>query len=175
MRQVIYSAAASLDGYIARKDGSVSWIPMDPEIDFGAMFSRFDVILMGRRTHEISLTLAPEGGSNPFTGMQGYVFSRSKSPGERAGVEYTAKSPVELVSELRKQPGKDLWLMGGGDLAAEFLKQDLVDGISVAVCPILLGSGIPLFGSGFPERQFRMAKQRVFQNSGIIAIDYERL
>ena len=177
MRQIIYAAAARLDGYIAKKDGSVGWIPMDPEIDFGAMFSRFDVILMGRKTHEVSLAIQAEsvGGPDPFAAMETFVFSRTKEPGKRDGAEYITTPPIELVKELRKHPGKDLWLMGGGELAADFLRDDLVDGISVAVCPVLLGSGIPMFGAGFPERQFRMAKQRVYQKSGIIEIDYERV
>jgi dihydrofolate reductase len=176
MRQIIYSAAASLDGYIAREDGSVSWIPLDPEIDFGAMFSRFDVILMGRKTQEISLKMS-EGseGANPFAGMESFVFSRSVEPGKRHGVEYVTASPVSLISQLRKSSGKDLWLMGGGELAADFLRADLIDGISIAVCPVVLGTGIPMFGSGFPERQFRFASQRVYSKSGIIAIDYERV
>lgn len=172
MRQIIYSAAVSLDGYIARKDGSADWIPMDPEVDFGAMFSRFDVILMGRKTHEVTLAM---GGANPFVGMESFVFSRTKPAGKRDGAEYITTRPVELVRELRKFPGKDLWLMGGGELAAEFLREDLVDGIQVAVCPVLLGAGIPMFGSGFPQRQFRFASQRVYPKSGIVMIDYERL
>ena len=175
MRQIIYEAAVSLDGYIARKDGSFDWIPMDPDIDFGTTFSRFDVILMGRKTHEVSLANSAEGQENPLAGMETFVFSRSQPAGKRHGVEYVDTPPIELVRELRKHPGKDLWLMGGGELAAEFLRADLIDGISLAVCPILLGAGIPMFGTGYPERGYRFAKQRVYPKSGIIAIDYERV
>ena len=164
MRKIVYSAAASLDGYIARKDGSADWIPMDPEIDFGAMFSRFDCLLMGRKTFEITQKMATPGAPNPFAEMERHVFSRRLSKGE----------PLEIVIELRKRPGKDIWLMGGGELAAEFLKEDLIDGISVAVCPILLGSGIPLFAAGFPERQFRFTTQRTYPKSGIVMLGYER-
>lgn len=173
MRQVIYAAAVSLDGYIARKDGSFDWIPVDPEVDFAAMFSRFDVMFMGRKTHEVAVAAYAEG-PNPYAGMESFVFSRSKAPGKRQGVEYITTPPVELVGEFRKQPGKDMWLMGGGELAVEFLREDLVDGIQVAVCPILLGSGIPMFRAGFPERQFRFAGQRLYPKSGIVMIDYER-
>jgi dihydrofolate reductase len=174
MRQIIYSATASLDGYIARKDGSVGWITKDPDIDFRARFSGFDVILLGRKTHEIALKMS-EGGPNPFAGWDSFVFSRSKAPGKRHGVEYITTPPVEFVAALRRHPGKDLWLMGGGELAAEFLREDLVDGIRVAVCPVLLGEGIPMFGSGFPERLFRFASQRVYPKSGIVEINYERV
>jgi len=170
MRQVIYSAAASLDGFIARPNGSADWIPSDPDVDFVALFQRFDTVFLGRKTHEEALKT---GGL--FSGLEAFVFSRSRPAGRHLGVEYYAKPPLELVLELRKHPGKDLWLMGGGDLAAEFLRADLVDGIQVAVCPVLLGSGIPMFGvGGFPERQFRLASHRLYEKSGIMMLDYER-
>ena len=114
------------------------------------------------------------GQPNPFAGYETFVFSRSKKPGKRDGVEYITTPPIELVKELRKHPGKDLWLMGGGELAAEFLQDDLVDGIRIAICPLLLGAGIPMFASGFPGRQFRLSNQRVYPKSGIVEINYER-
>ena len=175
MRQIIYSAAASLDGYIARKDGSVDWIPSDPDVDFAALMSRFDVLLMGRKTFDISRKVRSEDGHNPFAGFETFVFSRTNAPGKRRGVEFITTPPVELVRDLRQHPGKDLWLMGGGELAAQFLSQDLIDGIQIGVCPILLGSGIPMFASGFPQRSFRFSSHRLYPKSGILAIDYERI
>ena len=170
MRQIIYSAAASLDGYIARRDGSADWIPEDSDVDFGAMFSRFDTVLLGRKTHDEALKL---GGTMP--GMEAFVFSRSKPPGRRDSAIFVNSRPLDLVVDLRKQPGKDLWLMGGGELASEFLQADLVDGIQMAVCPVVLGSGIPMFGTGAPERKFRLANQRLYAKSGIMMLDYERV
>ena len=172
MRQVIYSAAASLDGYIARADGSHDWIPMDPEIDFGAMFSRFDTVIMGRKAHDV--TVAMEGPS-PFSALETFVFSRSKKPGKHPGYEYREGSPGELIRELRKFPGKDIWLMGGGELARQFMAEDLIDGIQIGVIPVVLGGGIPLFGPGFRERQFQFAGQRLYAGSGIVMLDYERV
>ena len=148
MRQVIYSAAASLDGYIARTDGSHDWIPMDPEIDFGAMFGRFDTVVMGRKTHEVAAAIE---GENPFSAMETFVFSRTRKPGKHTGVEYREGSPGNLIQELRKVSGRDIWLMGGGELTREFLREDLVDGIQVAVVPVVLGGGVPLFAPGFAE------------------------
>ena len=170
MRQIIYSAAASLDGYIARLDGSADWIPEDPDIDLATLFSRFDTVILGRKTHDEAIKL---GGLPPD--LEAFVFSRTKSPGKRDGAGYLNSKPLELVAELRKHPGKDLWLMGGGELAAEFLEADLVDGIQMAVCPVVLGSGIPMFGARAPERKFRLANQRVYTKSGIVMLDYERV
>ena len=174
MRQIIYSVAASLDGYIARSDHSFDWIPMDPEVDFAAMFKPFDVMLMGRKTFEITQREQPEGGQPLYAGMARYVFSKSSPAGKRHGVEFVNKPPSQWMNELREKPGRDIWLMGGGDLAGEFLREDLIDGISVAICPVVLGSGIPMFPAGFPQRQFRFVKQRVYQQSGIVMVDYDR-
>ncbi len=171
MREIVYSAAASLDGYIARADGAVDWIPMDTDVDGGAMFSRFDTILMGRKTHEVSLAM----GGAAFASMETYVFSRTHSAGRDDRAKYVTVSPSDLVKELRKQPGKDLCLMGGGELAAEFLKDDLIDGIQLALCPVVLGAGVPLFATGFPQRQFRLTGHRVYAKSGIVWLDYERV
>ena len=94
---------------------------------------------MGRKTLDDALKMgASFGGSSMVT----HVFSRSKPPGERDGVVFTRKSPAALVSQLRKSRGKDIWLMGGGELARDFLKADLVDELYLGVVPVLLGEGI---------------------------------
>ena len=170
MRQVIYSAAASLDGFIASPDGTADWIPPDPDVDFASMFARFDTVLLGRKTYEEALKM---GGL--FPGLEAFVFSNSKPPDSAPNVEWVSGSPVALVADLRKRSGKDLWVMGGGELAGEFLKEDLLDGVQIAICPLLIGSGIPMFGAtGFPQRAFRLANHRVYPKSGIVMLDYER-
>ena len=166
MRQIVYSFAASLDGYIARPDGSADWIPEDPDIDLATMFKRFDTVLMGRKTYEEAMK-SPEA----FSDLELHAFSRT----QRAR-PFANRNPVELARELLAGSGKDIWLMGGGELAAEFFREDLVDGIQVAVCPVLLGSGIGAFGAtGFPERRFRLANHRVYKQSGIAMLDYVRV
>ena len=142
-RNVVLFVAVSLDGYIARRDGSVDWLIMDPAIDLGGYCRAFDVILMGRKTLDVALGLG--GGPQPMGKTAGYVFSRTKPPGKRDGVEYVNRPPVELIRELRARPGKDIWLMGGGELARDFLKEDLLDRMDLGIMPVLLGEGIPLF------------------------------
>jgi dihydrofolate reductase len=82
--------------------------------------------------------------STSYPGMENFVFTRSKPAGKRDGVEYPSDEPSELIAALRKKPGKDIWLCGGGDLARQLLERKLVDEIGLAVIPILLGAGIPL-------------------------------
>jgi dihydrofolate reductase len=82
------------------------------------------------------------------------VISRAQTapPGERDGLTFVNESPEALIARLRGQPGRNIFLMGGGELAREFLKADLIDEVWLSIVPVLLGEGIPLFPSGFPQR-----------------------
>jgi dihydrofolate reductase len=101
-------------------------------------------------------------------------MSRSKPPGERDGVVFTNKSPAALVSQIRKSPGKHIWLMGGGEVARDFLKADLVDEIYLGILPVLIGEGIPLFPPGFPQRHFELVENKTY-SKGFISLKYQRL
>jgi len=116
------------------------------------------------------------GGAGAFGGssMTYYVMSRSQPAGERGGVIFTKQTPAELIAQIRKNRGKNIWHMGGGELAREFLKSDLVDDIYLGVVPILLGEGLPLFPSGFPQRDFALLENKSF-SKGLITLKYKRL
>jgi dihydrofolate reductase len=118
---------------------------------------RLNTAVMGRKTVDAAKG-ASFGGS-----IKTYVFSRSRPSGEREGVTFVNESPESLVGELRKRTGKNIWMMGGGELGREFLKADLVDEIYLGIVPTLLGEGIPLFPSGFPQEIFRSLKIRVIR------------
>src|SRR5690242_10111663 len=150
LRSVVLGVAVSLDGYIARPDGSADWLIMDPEIDLPGYAKTFDVTVAGRKT--LDLPDEQKSGAHPMGKMTCYVFSRTRPPGKRNGVEHVNRSPKELIGELKALPGKEIWLMDGGELAREFLKEDLVDRIDLGIIPVLLGEGIPLFPHGFPQR-----------------------
>lgn len=170
-RNVVLAVALSLDGYIARPGGRVDWLISDPTIDLRAYAKAFDVIVAGRKTLDVAH--ASEGGEGPFGKMACYIFSRTRPPGKRGGADYVNQSPSELVRDLKALPGKDIWLMGGGELAREFLKVDLVDRMDLAIMPVLLGEGIPLFPAGFPQRNLKLVSHQAHP-SGIIRAVYER-
>jgi dihydrofolate reductase len=136
MRKVVYSVAMSLDGFIAGPNGEADWIVMDPDIDFGSMFARFDTIVMGRKTYEMTRTA--QGAGMP--GIRSYVFSRSLNPADCPGVA-VATDAVMTVDQLRSGSGKDIWLFGGGQLFASLALAGLVDRIEVGVIPVMLGAG----------------------------------
>jgi len=168
-RKVILGLGISLDGYIARPDGSVDFLFMPKDYSMGPFFKTIDTAVLGRKTYDDGLKM---GGS--FTGKTRYfVFSKTLPPGMRNGAMITNDSPRALIAEIRKSSGKHIWLMGGGILIREFLKEDLVDEIYLGVVPTLIGEGIPLFQSGFPQREFDLVENKTY-SQGMIALRYER-
>ena len=172
MRNVVLGLGISLDGYIARPDGSVDFLFMPKDYSMGPFFATIDTALMGRKTYDVALKMG--GGSFNDSGLKSYVFSHSQPPGARGGVTFVKESLVPFVEKLRKQAGKNIWLMGGGELVRDFLKADLVDELYLGVVPLLLGEGLPLFPPGFPQREFSLLENKTF-SKGLIALKYARI
>ncbi len=166
MRRIEYSVACSLDGYIAGPNGEYDWITMDPEIDFGEIMGRYDTALMGRKTYAMS------GGGGGGSGMKTLVFSRTLNPSEHRGVEIVSDDIVERLHALRAEPGKDVWLFGGGELFRSLLALNQVDVVSVALVPVLLGGGIPLLPSPAARARLELTQHRVYRKSGIVSLEY---
>jgi dihydrofolate reductase len=170
MRQVRYSVAMSLDGYIAGLDGEADWIVMDPDIDFDAIFRRFDTLLIGRKT--FTAMQAMGGGGAMAPGVESVVFSRTLRQADCPDVTIISDA-APFVAELKTKPGKDIWLWGGGELFHSLLKAGLVDGVDVAVIPVLLGEGIPLLPTPAPRTTLKLRNQRVYKKSGIVGLEYD--
>jgi len=143
--EIVYSVAVSLDGYIADERGGVDWLhaAMVKGEGYGlaAFMSRIDAVMMGSRTYEQSVQMGGRMGPS----LPCWVFSRRELPSGK-GVHVTAAQPSEVVSTLPSHGVRCAWLMGGGTLAASFFADGLIDELSIAVMPVLLGSGIPLLG-----------------------------
>ncbi len=169
MRRVLYSVAASLDGYIAGPGGEFDWIPMDSTIDWAAFMGRFDTVLMGRRTYEISVA-QHGGGSSP--GMKTHVFSRTLRSADHPNVNVVAEGAARVVNELKAGPGKDIWLMGGGVLFSSLLEAGVVDGVEVGLVPILLGQGLPLLPPTPRRTRLALTRTQTYP-SGIMLLSYD--
>lgn len=168
MRQLRYSVAASLDGYIAGPKGEFDWIVMDPEIDFAAMYASFGGLVMGRRSYEVSLaTMGPEE-----RGLPTYVYSRSLPEGERDGVTFV-RDAVPHVRTLKEGNGKPLWLWGGGELFRQLAEAKLVDGVEVAIIPVLLGGGVQLLPSPGPRVTLKLRSHRLYATTGTLFLEYD--
>jgi dihydrofolate reductase len=169
-RHVRYGVAMSLDGYIAGPNGESDWIVHDPEIDFTEIFSRFDTLLIGRKTFEAMLKMGGGGGS--VAGVKSFVISRTMKQADHPDVTI-AHDAAALVTDLKAKPGKDIWLFGGGELFRSLLGAGLVDGVDAAIVPVLLGEGIPLLPSGAVRTRLTLRNRREYEKSGIIALAYD--
>lgn len=169
MRKIRYGVAMSLDGYIADPNGGFDWIVMDPDIDFGAMVARYDTLLMGRRTYQV--TQSSSGPAMP--GVKTIVVSRTMRQGDHPNVTVLSENWEEAVRELRQQPGKDIWLFGGGALFAAMLDAGLVDGVDVGVIPVLLGGGIPFLKPPANRARLTLTGHKVYPKTGTISLEYD--
>jgi dihydrofolate reductase len=169
MRKVVLGLGISLDGYIARKNGAIDWLSMDWDYDWRAFFKTIDAVLMGRKSWDAALGMQPEKkskskASNPYAGMETYVFSKTLNESGVEGVEVISGDLKEFIETLKAKDGKNIWLSGGGELAKSFLDKDLVDEIYLGVTPLLLGSGLPLFPELIREIPLRFVSCNVHRH-----------
>jgi dihydrofolate reductase len=170
MRKVILGLAVSLDGYIARENGDVDWLRME-DLTEGAKEAKefhktIDAIFLGRKTYRKGL----EMGGN-FGGIDCYVFSRTPSASAEANPHFISENVKERVEEMKRREGKNILLMGGGNLAKTFFAEDLIDELILGIQPVILGKGIPLF---LPlERLIELERYDVKSRaSGTVQISY---
>ncbi|CAG9623230.1 dihydrofolate reductase family protein [Sutcliffiella rhizosphaerae] len=154
-RKVALFIATSLDGYIATKEESLEWLfEVEGEGDNGysEFFETIDTIIMGRKTYDWVMNY--EQNNFPYKGKECYVFSRNTSLNATEDVTFVNGNVLELVKNLKKQPGKNIWIVGGGELLHYFINENLIDEYIITVAPTILGSGIPLFKES--EKQIKL-------------------
>lgn len=166
--------ATSLDGFIARENGSIDWLTEyenNPKTDYGysEFYSSIGTVLMGRKTYEQVLGF----GNWPYKEKRSYVFTRQKEylSGE-SNVEFVSGDIREFVRQLKESTEEDIWLVGGSQLIKAFLKENLVQDLIIFVVPKILGSGIPLFDHIGKEISFKTLRVEKYEN-GLVRMEYE--
>ncbi len=172
MRKVTFGGANSLDNYIARKDDSVDWLMHGKEAAeyLRDYWKTIDTILMGRKTYEVALKMSG-GQSNPYPGIKNYVFSRTLKESVDKSIELVKDDAVGFVRQLKKQEGKDICVMGGGDFAKTLFEAGLIDEIGFNIHPVLLGSGVPLFHEMKRQINLELLECKPFKN-GCVLVTY---
>jgi dihydrofolate reductase len=166
VRRIRYQVAASLDGYIAGPNGEYDWIVMDPDIDFNALFDQFDTLLMGRHTYEMM-----QGG--PAYTQRVIVISRTMKQADHPNVTVLNDNIADQLTALRAEPGKDIWLFGGGELFRSLLAIDQVDTVEPAIIPVVIGGGIPFLPAPATRKQLALSNHHVYPKSGIMMLTYD--
>ncbi|MEE9161911.1 MAG: dihydrofolate reductase family protein [Candidatus Neomarinimicrobiota bacterium] len=173
MPAVILYIATSLDGYIARPDGSVAWLSTydrdDEDYGYAEFYGSIDALVMGSKTYEQVLGF----GDWPYAGRPTYVLSRRDLEHQRGEVTIAPTRPDSLLQKLDAVGHKRVWLVGGAELAASFGKQGLIDEYIITIVPIVLGGGIPLFPSPGNEEQLELLKSKQY-SSGLVQLQYGR-
>ena len=171
MRKITFGGANSLDNYLARPDDAVDWLMWSSEASavMAEYWKTIDTILMGRKTYEVALRHSK--GGEPYPGMQTYVFSRTLSPGFQGNVTIVSEDAVAFVSALKGDEGKDICLMGGGELARTMFEAGLIDEIGLNIHPLLLGAGVPLFHPMSRQIDLELLESKQFTN-GCVLVRY---
>lgn len=171
MRKLKYHVATTVDGFIAREDGSFDFfLPEGPHIaDYIETLKSYGTVLMGRRTYEIGLAA---GVTDPYPFLKSYVFSRTmkQSPNDR--VVLVTENAAEVVEKLKSEPGatdEDIYFCGGADLAKTLFAAGLIDEVILKVNPVLLGAGIPLVSALPSPLPLELADHKIYTNGVILA------
>jgi dihydrofolate reductase len=187
MRKLVYYVGMSIDGKIAGPGGETDFYPLGDTLDWiGAEYPEtlpaharaqlgvtasprhFDTGVMGRVTYEPALEL---GIASPYAPLRQVVFSRTLGPSSDPSVTVTSDDPVAVVRDLKAQEGRDIYLIGGAQLAGLLLPE--IDGLVVKLYPVVAGAGVPLFSASFAPSLFRLVSSREL-SGGTVVLTYDR-
>ena len=153
MRKIILNIASSIDGFIARENGEIDWLPEITDSSFADFLKNVDTVIMGKTTYDQVLTF----GEYPYKGMKSYVFTRNPDQPKDEHVEFVSDVD-KFVKENVSNSGKDIWLVGGAEIISFFLNRGLVNEIVLSIIPVVLGKGVPLFKNIQKETKLELIK-----------------
>lgn len=171
---MILYIAQSLDGFIAGKNGNVSFLDQFSleeltDHDYHSFYENIDTTCMGNNTYK---QVKGFGVPFPYVGKENYVFTRNPAAGKEKHVRFVSDDVAEFVNEQKAKDGKNIWLIGGSELNSYFLEKGLIDEIWLFIAPVPLGEGIPLFRSFSKRADFRPVKSKTYP-SRMVLIHFE--
>jgi dihydrofolate reductase len=153
MRKIILYIASSLDGYIARENGDIDWLPENTASGYDEFYKTIDMVVMGKKTYEQVLTF----GAYPYKDKKSYVFTRNNDPPKDKNTEFVSDVD-KFVKENMSNPGKNIWLVGGSEIISPFLNRGFVDEIILSIIPVILGNGKTTVYDKLVELHYRVTK-----------------
>jgi dihydrofolate reductase len=171
-RKIIVHIATSVDGYIARPDGDIDWLVDRPApkgfYGMPQFMRTVDAKILGRKTFDAALAL-----DTPFSARDiHYVFSRQPPPAVvPAGVRFVTQTVAAFVDRIRAERGKNVWMMGGGELIGAFLDENAIDEIVISIVPTIIGAGIPLIAPRHRHVPLRLLSTKAFPD-GVVQLHY---
>ena len=172
MPKVVLYIAMSLDGNIARSNDQLDWlfaVEGDGDNGYAEFFKTVGAVIMGRKTYEEVLKL--EEGAYPYKDIPNYILTRQPDR-EAEHVTFTDEPIEELIHRLKGEVDQDIWLIGGGEVIKAAMEYDLIDRYEIAIAPVVLGEGIPLFPEGTKETKLRLTSQ--YASGQFVMVTYER-
>lgn len=169
MRKIILGLAVSLDGFIEGPNGEYDWCFTDQDYGLSDFFKQIDTIFMGRKSYELAQRME---GENPWKGMTTYVFSNSLKEVKDENVKLITGDIEKQVNDVRKQPGKDIWMFGGAELLTYFVNNGWIDEYWLSVHPIILGAGKPLFQNIASRKKLRLTDHKIYE-TGLVSLRYQ--
>src|SRR5688572_15362304 len=172
--------AASLDGFIARKDGRVDWLETSDEFAGGdtldpgfaeAFLESIDCYVMGSRTYETALRFEAQGLGWSYADKPTFVLTRRQLPRTRDNVQFYSGDLAELVNARLRPTFRSIWIVGGSVLSAECLRLGLADEVRYSILPILIGDGIPFFDNLDRDIALHLIEVNAYR-SGIVELRY---
>lgn len=168
----ILQVATSLDGYIARLDGSIDWLPVPEEggEDYGYLkfYNSIEALVMGSTTYEQILGFEDW----PYPGKLAYVLTSRNLSTTRTDVCFVKGGVEEVIEDVKQKGYKRVWLVGGGKVASSFMEKGLVTEYIIGVIPIILGTGISLYQS-VPEQNLDLIETNTY-SSGVVGLRYRK-
>ncbi len=165
MRKLKLYIATSMDGYIAGPNGEIDWLDAGGDEDYGyqEFYATIDTTLMGNSTYPLTLTV----DTFPYSEKANYVFTKGIPPKDTAHVQFVSGDIGAFVRSLKEEPGKGIWLVGGGQINTGMLNADLIDEMILTTFPVVLGEGIPLFALGATRHPFKTVSCQTY-DTGLI-------
>jgi len=170
MRKLILFIATSLDGYIAGPNGEIDWLFTNQDYGYSEFYATIDTVVMGRKTYEVSRSF----GAYPYPETRAFVFSRTRDGERDDHATFVSGDISRFVKTLKFQPGRNIWLVGGGEIIRPLLQDDLIDEFRIFVHPIVLGTGVPLFPPPLSTKTLRLRDTHAFE-SGLVRLGYVRV